>query len=396
MTRFADRISSHAAKIMVVAMLATPAILSVVGNTNKTSENRTLTDFPERPRTLDAALKYPLRLDAWINDHFGFRNTLLKWNNRIRYALFNEFPTNQVIQGKEGRIFLAAHATTHPRYSNIMIGCGYQTIDTNGVASQMNRFATVFAQLGTDARLMVVPSAAALYTDALPDWIASRCSDAGAPVPKILSSPVLTPAASTQVYYPIDAMREIERTTHVIPNTWFHWAGTGPRRVAEASARHLWNIPTAKSVAIPSKMMYRSSDISHLFPGIALGSDIEVADYAGSGIDACIGGRCFDELASIMNRLGDVSYYRNERAPGGRLVLFSDSFGAHIAGWYASHFREVVHVSTNNLEQLSRDELATLRTMLLSPRPESHLLFIYHDASVLVGRLGADLDKLGL
>lgn len=396
MGMFIQRIAAHAAKIIVVAILAIPAMLPLVRQSDAPSENRVLANLPAWPSSWDAALKFPAQLDLWINDHFGFRDLLVIWNNRIRYSLFGEFPTIQVIKGKDERIFLAAHATTHHRYSNITIACGYQFTAVDSVAAQINRFASGLSRLGLDARLLIAPSAPIIYTDALPDWLARRCHDAGAPIPKVLSSKVLAAQARSQVYFPMEEVREIERSAHFIPKTWFHWAGTGPKRIAAASVRHFWKLPQEQGSPMKSSVVSIPSDISHLFPGILLASDIETADFAASGIQACTGDKCFPELTPIMAKLIDVSRYRNPRAPMERLVLFSDSFGSHIAGWYASYFKEVVHVSTNNFGQLTPAEMDTLKKTFLIQREGDHLLFLYHDASVLASRLNTDLDKLGL
>ena len=381
-------------KAAVIVLLSVPAWMSIAPPKPSSVENRTLAVFPSPPTTWDTALAYPAKLDVWINDHFGFRDRLIKLNNKIRHALFRQFPTIQVIQGKGERLFLSAHATTHPPYSAILLSCGYgNSLDT--VVQQLNRFEAVMRTQGADAKLLVAPSGPTLYPNELPAWLEARCRPDLLPVPRILASSQLDPSAKSLVYYPLQEMRAIRGRTSIIPNSWFHWNGAGLAIVVEASVHALWGKSPNADPPLKTRNEYLKSDISHLFPGVHRGDEVEIIDFTVSGISQCLGGACFPELRPVMEKLSDVSRYRNPRGHG-RLILVSDSFGSQIAGWYARHFAEVVHVSTNYLERLDKSELAQLRHTIVGNAGQDKVLFLYHDGTLLYGRLGLDLDKLGL
>jgi hypothetical protein len=388
-----------ALKLGVIALLGLPALISIVKPAAPVNENRTLSPFPGRPGSVETALAYPAKLDGWINDHFGFRSTLLKLNNRTRHSLFGQFPTSQVIQGK-GRIFLAAHATTHEPYSAIYLSCGAETenlrIDVNGIAGQARNLIEGAKRAGINAKMLVAPSSPALYANQLPTWLAARCNAALPPVPRILASPILGDEARAAIAYPIDLARRIDENDRFIPENWFHWAGAGPRIAAEASTGSLLGIDTSAGTPLRRHKESAPSDISHLFPGVTLKSEIEVADHQASGIKVCAGAPCFPEVPAAAAKLAEVSRYVNDKAPARRLVLLSDSFGAYIAGWYSPYFREVVHLSTNNLGLLAPEDVAALRKQFLNGAPGDHVLFLYHDGSFLANRLKIDQEKLGL
>jgi hypothetical protein len=386
-------LGEHAAKILIVALLALPAVFGVVHRDESPIENRMPAVFPARPASWSAALEYPFKLDLWINDHFGFRRQLVRLNSRIRYRLFHQFPTHQVIEGRNGRIFLAAHATAHPPYSAIAVSCGMQFHGASLIAAQLNDFARGYEPLGFDPKMLIVPSAPVLYPEDLPAWLTAQCTPAAAPIPHVLAAPNLAPDTAARLYYPLERMRSLEPKVHAIPKTWFHWAGVGPRVVAQETVRRFWGL-TQPVAALAVHMEMRDSDIAHLFEGVTLQSEIEVNDYAASGIEACEGPQCFPELSSIANQLIDMSRYRNARAPGRRLVLLTDSYGHYIAGDFAPFFREVVHISTNNFGLLDDTDMATLRQTFLHPEPGEQLLFVYHDISVLGGRIDADRKRL--
>jgi hypothetical protein len=386
-------LGEHAAKILIVALLALPAVFGVVHRDESPIENRMPAVFPAWPASWSAALEYPFKLDLWINDHFGFRRQLVKLNNWIRYRFFHQFPTHQVIAGRNGRIFLAAHATSHLPYSAILLSCGAQFHDAGLIAGQLNNFANGYGRLGLDPKIVIAPSAPAAYPEDLPAWLTTQCTLAAAPIPRVLAAENLMPEARAKVYFPLERMRSLEPNVHAIPKTWFHWAGAGPRVVAEDTVRRFWGFAQRQPPLVIHPEM-RDSDISHLFEGVRLQSEIEVADYAASGIEACDGPQCFPELGTIAGKLGDVSRYRNPAAPGRRLVLFSDSYGHYIAGDFAPYFREVVHLSTNTFGLLNSAELAMLRQTFLHPEFGQELLFVYHDVSVLWGRIEADQKLL--
>jgi hypothetical protein len=386
-------------KLGVIALLGLPAVLAILKPVAPISENRTLSSFPSRPSSMETALAYPAKLDGWINDHFGLRNTLVKLNNRIRYTLFRQFPTSQVIEGKDGRIFLAAHATTHTPHSAIFLSCGAETdslrIDVNGISGQARNLIEGAKRAGINAKMLVAPSSPALYAKQLPTWLAARCNAASPPVPRVLASPTLSDETRAAIQYPIDIARRIDQTDDYIPKHWFHWAGAGPRIVAEESTKSLLGIETSGTPPLVSHKESAPSDISHLFPGVTLKSVIEVADLQASGVKVCFGASCFPETPAAAARLGEVARYINDKAPARRLVLLSDSFGAYIAGWYSPFFREVVHLSTNNLGLLAPEDIAALRKQFLNGAPDDHVLFLYHDGSFLANRMKIDQEKFG-
>ncbi|RJF98240.1 hypothetical protein [Noviherbaspirillum saxi] len=397
MSAFANRFAGNAAKIIIVALLSIPAVLALWQPAQGVGENRYLAAFPAKPHDWETVVRFPARLDLWINDHFGFRDVLVQLNNRLRYTLFKQFPTLQVIEGQGGRIFLATHSTAHAPYAAITQACGYRYEHADGIAKQVSAFDAGFRKLGVDARLLVAPSSPVMYESELPVWLRQRCDPAMAPVPRVMMSPFLAPEARQRIYYPIAEAKQIGQTTPVIPKTWFHWSGTGPRLIAAASVRHFWDTNASSATDLKTSEQLKPSDISHLFPGVELESKVEVADFKVSGIEQCAGPACHHPaLQSVMAKLGDISLYRNASAPDRRLVMLSDSFGQHIAGWYSPFYREVVHLSTNNLAMLDDVEIKAIHAHFLQPAESQHLLFLYHDGSLLSGRLEVDLKKLGV
>jgi hypothetical protein len=389
-----QRLMTHSAKIILISLLAAPAILSFSGKEQAATENRKLAAFPAKPRSWDAALKYPAQLDVWINDHFGFRNALVKLNNKVRYALFDQFPTAQVIAGKDGRIFLSTHEAHYAPYAAINITCGYQFNEYDKIALQLNQLHAAFRKSGIDVKLLIAPSSPIVYAEELPDWLATRCMSSIHPFDEITKANRLEPSVRSAIYYPLEEMRAMKPHAMALPKTWFHWAGEGAQLVAQRSAEHFWNVKADDTKPLVTRVERLPSDLSHLFPGVKLASPVTTIDFAASGVEECSGGHCFPEAQDIMDKLGDVSRYRNEKAPRGKLILVTDSFGRYIAGWYSRYYRDVMHISTNAVDRLSEAEMTRLRQLLLEQGRVGDVLFLYHDAGVLAGRAGIDLKKI--
>ncbi|MES2126609.1 MAG: hypothetical protein V4463_05000 [Pseudomonadota bacterium] len=383
----------HAAHLVVIALLAVPALATLRNTGQMNGEQRRLAGLPVLPQSLPAALAYPVQLEAWVNDHFGGRQRLVEWNNRARYALFREFPTIQVIGGKNGRIFLSAHQKSDAPYSAIASALG-QGVDATPIVQQINAFVALADSQGIDARVLVVPSSPAVHTADLPDWARVQYQRAALPMQQVLASPQLGARARAALYFPIDDMREAGAQFDVFPKTWFHWSGAGPRLVAERVMARWWGRDAATGVALKTTLKSAPSDLEPLFPGVKLSSQFEAVDFGASGVDACVGPACFGALQPLLETLHQMSVYRNRLAARGRLVLITDSFGLPAAPWYARYYREVVHFSTNGIDRLDEARLAQLRHWLFRPQAHDDVLFLYHDVTVHAGRFGLDARLL--
>ena len=350
--------------------------------------------MPNQPQSIDELLKYTRQLEPWINDNFGFRAQLVRLNNKLRHTLFGQFPSIQVISGKKGRIFLSSHATTLPEYSAIRITCGDTPTSQEKVAEQLNSIHDSFQREGIDARIMIVPSSPVIYPESLPSWLETRCNAAQPPVDAVLASAYLKADTKEAIFYPKTEMLTLKKDFSVFPKTWFHWAGAGPREVAGLSTEFFWGIPHQTGTPLAEQTDRMSSDISNLFPGINLASQIENPEYAKSHIDACLGPQCFPSLGSIADKLQDVAFYRNPAAQQDKLIILSDSFGKFIAGWYSRYFKEVIHLSTNSLSRLDAPETKQLKDFLSTQARTGHLLLLYHDGSVLWDRPAQDQKEL--
>jgi len=71
------------------------------------SENRTLNAFPAWPKDWKALETFPVQFEAAFNDHFGFRNVLVRWHSRFKVSCLGVSPAQDVVLGKEGWLYFA-------------------------------------------------------------------------------------------------------------------------------------------------------------------------------------------------------------------------------------------------------------------------------------------------
>ena len=380
----------NAGKFAVVALLAVPAAISLYNARTKPNDPN-LAQLPPRPATTAELLEMPPKLNAWINDHFGYRVDLVKFNNRMRFKLFHEFPSVQMSAGRHGRYFLSAHGTSMPPYQAVTTVCS-RGVARDSTIPHLNRLFGAFHAAGLAPKLLVVPSAPVVYPEDLPPFLERECASDITPVGAVIASPALDPAAAAAMFYPLKEMREIKKSAVLFPKSWFHWTGDGLDQVARLSLTHFWQRPLDQAPALAQKKRVQIADVSHLFDGILLESETIEPDLDKSGVKGCWGGECFPEIADISTTLRDVSRFDNPKAPARRLLIISDSFGSKVSAWYARYYRHVEQFATNGVDQLTPEQLESFKTYIYRERADTDILILYHDGGAMydVLRLGTE------
>lgn len=389
MNTISERLRRHSAKIWIVVLLGLPALLSVQRAVSKAPDPN-LAPLPARPLTLADWTAAPPKLDAWVGDHFGGRKLFIRLGNMVRFYLFHEFMTNQMVVGQNGRYFLASHSAKGTPFQAIHTVCG-KGVANDSTVPYLNTLFGAFHAAGMQPKLLVVPSAPAVYPEDLPPQLVAECAGERTAVTAVLAAPALAPATSSNILYPLREMREIKKSAAVFPLTWFHWSGAGLDEVARLSLTRFWQRSLDQGPPLATRSRRANSDVAHLFVGVSLKSQVVEPDLDASGIKSCIGRDCYPEMAAARI-LQDVSRFDNPRAPARRLLIISDSFGIKIAPWYARYYRQVEHMATNRVDQLSPAQMAELKTYLFRDPAGTDILFLYHDGGAMYDtlRLGTE------
>lgn len=348
-----------------------------------TGENRRLADPPGVPQGFRDLLALPGQVDAYLNDHFGLRPTLIAANNRIRYALFGTLSSPQLTPGKDGHIYFNSHDAAQPLdMIERLCGQGVTPGWTAEAAGRIGAFLERATALNPQSTLVFVPTKPALYPEHLPDWLQAQCRRGPSPLPAVMEAVRADARADGRVLYPYDAMMAMKASLEVYPKENFHWTGEAPRRLAEQIAETRFGL--AKRVELPSVEVPQPSDLQHFAPGVPLGITTRVLDYAAAGVTPCVGdaAACFPELGEIAGKLGDMTRYRAAQPDGPKLLLVSDSFGFGIAGAFSQYFGEVWHIGTNDIGRLTTEERKRLIDTAFGSFAPDRVLYLYHDFAV--------------
>src|SRR5262249_36725760 len=194
----------------------------------ETAEKRTLASLPTMPRSLAEWEQYPEKLNAYFSYRFGMRPAMISLNNRLRFALFNETPTEQTIFGPTGRLFFTSHSADSP-HSLIRGVCGIGITDTqiDAVAGSITRLIHTMTERHLNGIVTLIPTAPIVYRSELPKWLRSRC---GKPSGDRIASQLAKSSQGGRFVYPLQPMLSAAKSDFgAFPRYNFHWNGDGTR-----------------------------------------------------------------------------------------------------------------------------------------------------------------------
>ncbi|MBC7433230.1 MAG: hypothetical protein H7345_14300 [Rubritepida sp.] len=341
-------------------------------------ENRARAEWPGTPPLPGQGLHaWPARMDAYLVDQFGLRGQLIGTINRQLHAQLGRFASSRIVVGRRGRIYLGSHIPAEP-YALIHESCGWG-IGPDHVAAAARDITALLGRVEASGRrgdIFVIPSSAALYPRDLPRWLARQCAASIRPAVRVKAA--LPPAARRHFHDPFSAMADPALPLPAIPPTNFHWSGVGPD-VAEAwLAERRLGLP--RLLDLPVRIEQLPSDISSFFPDVEVTAQVAVP--SAEGLESCAGWPCFPGIGTAGAKIIDMRRFRGPVPGGERLLLLTDSFGSFATIWFARHFSEVWQFSTNDLWQLTPEELAQLRRVMLEDYQPHRIVMLYHDGNI--------------
>ena len=155
------------------------------------AENRVLASRPPMPQDAKAWLAFPAQMDAYVNDHFGLRQSLIAWHNQARYVLLNEAASPQLSVGKDGFLFFNSHEAAHPRRMSDFL-CGQFLRQAGGqaileeLAQEVHATMQQALRLHPHTSLAFVPTKPILYPENLPAWMQQECAKGTPALPAFL------------------------------------------------------------------------------------------------------------------------------------------------------------------------------------------------------------------
>jgi alginate O-acetyltransferase complex protein AlgJ len=131
------------------------------------SENRSLARMPQSPSRWNQLQTYVSGLDAYFTDHFGFRKRLVQWHNDIRWSLFKDQNTRNVLVGKDGWLFL----TWNQMIENYTGAARFTPEQLHDWQVLLEKRRDWLAQRGIAYLFVVTPDKQTIYPEYVPDWL---------------------------------------------------------------------------------------------------------------------------------------------------------------------------------------------------------------------------------
>jgi hypothetical protein len=163
------RLTQWLLSAVFVIVLVFPHIVELwdAGGNTASVEKRAMGKMPEPSLMWHSFSEYAKQFDSFYNDAFGFRNQLIRWNNRLRLLIFNESPVKGVRVGREGWLFYA-NEWVFEDYENIM---PYSNEDLAHIGGILDERLAWLEKRGIALFILVAPNKHTIYSEYLPPGI---------------------------------------------------------------------------------------------------------------------------------------------------------------------------------------------------------------------------------
>lgn len=155
--------------ILFILILALPTLDSIfnISPISELFEKRIAKPLPPTPKNTAELTQYPKKFEAFYNDNYGFRKTLISLNSAISDKIFNESPDERAVIGKNGWLYF-------DNKKSLLDAVGKATISDVLV----NRGVEAFAKNWQDMKrknikylLIIAADKSTIYPEFLPDYL---------------------------------------------------------------------------------------------------------------------------------------------------------------------------------------------------------------------------------
>jgi hypothetical protein len=349
----ARRVADRALVLLFVIGIAAPCLGTLAGLATGgiPGENRTMAPPPkpfERPLKM-----VPRQIDAWFDDHFGFRNTLLVAHSRIAYAVFGVSSSRDVVLGDDGWLFYAADRLIENRRGLVP----FTSEELHGWQARLEERRDWLAARGIRYVFVIAPEKSSVYAEHLPAALqpvreATRADQLVAWMREHSTVEVVDPRAD---------LRAAKATDRLYHRTDTHWndvgAFTAYHRVAE------WL--RAQFPAVQPIEVTQLDRQVHVTPGGDLAGMLALMPYFTEERIALAPKTLAPletlSLTAIMQRrtylpTHEPRIYAFPAGELGRAVVVHDSFFQAVQPFLARHFRRSTFVRWDFAPDIIADE----------------------------------------
>jgi alginate O-acetyltransferase complex protein AlgJ len=311
--------------IVAFLLLATPLIVGIVKPDSPASilkEGRILAPAPKTPDDPADWLVLPQEIDAYLKDHFGFRQVLIRAHKDLTKPLLG-LGNDLVLIGRDGRMFYLGEETV--RQSAGLVVRSQRVSDASDLLVRMNE---ALAARGIRFLVAIPPNAASIYQADLPLW----AQNPGRPTEyDLMLANLAAKGVSAVDLRP--ALRRARADGPVFYMHDTHWTNRGAlagfNAIVEADSHPDWRIDLDSALGKPTAR--KGGDLARMF-GVAdtvteVSQDLALPD----GKKDLLSSDIFGDFVDASDR------------PGPTIMIFGDSFtGGYFAPMLIQHVGSVV------------------------------------------------------
>lgn len=156
--------------IIIFALVITIPTLDSIFNFSPVKdlfEKRRPVEKPLPPESLADLKTYPRKFEAFFNDNYGFRKTLIYWYNRITDKIFDESPIARVSIGKDDWLYFDNNDSLLDAEGKAPLG---EELIEKGIKSFYRNWQSAKNQ-GVEYLLVIAADKSTIYPEFLPDYI---------------------------------------------------------------------------------------------------------------------------------------------------------------------------------------------------------------------------------
>jgi alginate O-acetyltransferase complex protein AlgJ len=288
-------------------------------------EKRKESSMPQTPKSFAEILAFPKAFDAFFNDHYGMRKTLITWHSKMMDKVFDESPSSRVVIGKEGWYYFN-------NYNSILDAQGQATITDELIAVGVEHYAKNRKQVedaGMKYLLVIAADKTSIYPEFLPDYI--KPAVGGHRIDKFL-------AALLKKYpdFPVVDARPIllkaKLKEKVYQETDTHWNRRGAHATYMVMMQKLGIKPNPRSKFKDVAEEWIKGDISDIMGNDASNLNYELEPKFKETINPV------DPNAEEKKKFHNVTIFSNDNKNLPRLFVYQDSFFGDLFRFVSQHF----------------------------------------------------------
>ncbi len=370
-------ISHRVISLIFAIFISIPMAIALLSEsvTISKSEKRKLAEFPEIAFSVESFKNFPKSFEKYVDDHFGFRNEIVKLHNYTLCKYFKVSPTKLVTVGSNNWYFFNGDASIDDYLGSIKFS-DYQLEKTSQLLEDR---AAWLESIGIQYIFLPIPNKETIYEEHLPAKI--RANKGKNKYEQIVEFAARNSSFTNYIDVQKLLLRH-KKDTQLYLKTDSHWNNDGTdivyREIIKRAQESLPDLTPIEQKEEKDWVYNFSGDLSILMNLAGLVTE--------TAPDLTIEETCKTKKHQIMTSLEELPRYKNTPSSlfpytGGceekkyKVLFIHDSFGLFLRPYFSQQFETVIYVKHMNFE--------TAKALIEKERPDI----------VIDERVGRNIEK---